>query len=152
MTTTDDDDATPTRRSRAQMREAIVPHSKVYVRGLRVSVRADAFMYVCTMRSRLDSIAAERRSRATSAARRGVSRRATASESSKRARLVTDLSLFQRTDNWSVKAIGRKTTGTGRMRYLKTCPEDLRMVSGKVRRRKRRSLRKRDVVSFSGEE
>lgn len=22
-------------------------------------------------------------------------------------------------DNWSVKAIGRKTTGTGRMRYLK---------------------------------
>jgi hypothetical protein len=94
MTTTDDDDATPTRRSRAQMREAIVPHSKVYVRGLRVSVRADAFMYVCTMRSRLDSIAAERRSRATSAARRGVSRRATASESSKRARLVTDLSLF----------------------------------------------------------
>ena len=26
------------------------------------------------------------------------------------------------TDNWSVKAIGRKTTGTGRMRYLKTLP------------------------------
>jgi len=25
-------------------------------------------------------------------------------------------------DNWSVKAIGRKTTGTGRMRYLKTLP------------------------------
>ena len=23
-------------------------------------------------------------------------------------------------DNWSTKAIGRKTTGTGRMRYLKT--------------------------------
>jgi hypothetical protein len=26
------------------------------------------------------------------------------------------------TDNWSVKAIGRRTTGTGRMRYLKTLP------------------------------
>ena len=26
------------------------------------------------------------------------------------------------TDNWSVKAIGRKTTGTGRVRYLKTLP------------------------------
>ena len=25
-------------------------------------------------------------------------------------------------DNWSVKAIGRRTTGTGRMRYLKHLP------------------------------
>lgn len=25
-------------------------------------------------------------------------------------------------DNWSTKAIGRRTTGTGRMRYLKTLP------------------------------
>lgn len=58
MTTTDDDDATPTRRSRAQMREAIVPHSKVYVRGLRVSVRAHAFMYVCT--KQLDSTRSRR--------------------------------------------------------------------------------------------
>lgn len=26
------------------------------------------------------------------------------------------------TDNWSVKAIRRKTTGTGRMRYLRNVP------------------------------
>lgn len=35
---------------------------------------------------------------------------------------LTVLSLFKFADNWSVKAIGRKTTGTGRMRYLKTLP------------------------------
>jgi hypothetical protein len=39
--------------------------------------------------------------------------------------MITDVAFlfFLRfTDNWSVKAIGRKTTGTGRMRYLKTLP------------------------------
>jgi hypothetical protein len=40
------------------MREAIVPHSKVYVRGLRVSVRAHAFMYVRWERAS-NSIAAQ---------------------------------------------------------------------------------------------
>jgi large subunit ribosomal protein L37e len=35
---------------------------------------------------------------------------------------LTVLSLFKFADNWSVKAIGRKTTGTGRMSYLKTLP------------------------------
>ena len=29
---------------------------------------------------------------------------------------------FFLSDNWSVKAIGRRTTGTGRMRYLKHLP------------------------------
>ena len=36
------------------------------------------------------------------------------------ASLLTHLSLFfWHADNWSVKAIGRKTTGTGRMKHLK---------------------------------
>ena len=30
--------------------------------------------------------------------------------------------LYLLLDNWSVKAIRRKTTGTGRMRYLKNVP------------------------------
>ncbi|KAF2578318.1 hypothetical protein F2Q68_00006768 [Brassica cretica] len=32
------------------------------------------------------------------------------------------ISLFLELDNWSVKAIRRKTTGTGRMRYLRNVP------------------------------
>jgi hypothetical protein len=34
--------------------------------------------------------------------------------------LLRDVILTKRTDNWSEKAKRRKTTGTGRMRYLKT--------------------------------
>jgi large subunit ribosomal protein L37e len=30
--------------------------------------------------------------------------------------------MFLKTDNWSVKAIRRKTTGTGRMRYMRHVP------------------------------
>lgn len=32
------------------------------------------------------------------------------------------LSVLKKIDNWSVKAIRRKTTGTGRMRYLRNVP------------------------------
>ncbi|KAF2533411.1 hypothetical protein F2Q70_00029152 [Brassica cretica] len=38
----------------------------------------------------------------------------------------------KRTYNWSVKTIRRKTTGTGRMRYLRNVPRGSRPVSGKV--------------------
>ncbi|KAF3485051.1 hypothetical protein F2Q69_00052157 [Brassica cretica] len=38
----------------------------------------------------------------------------------------------KRTYNWSVKTIRRKTTRTGRMRYLRNVPRGSRPVSGKV--------------------
>lgn len=34
----------------------------------------------------------------------------------------SDVTSFKFADNWSVKAIRRKTTGTGRMRYLRHVP------------------------------
>ncbi|KAE9467831.1 hypothetical protein C3L33_00260, partial [Rhododendron williamsianum] len=38
------------------------------------------------------------------------------------ARRCNQCIMHNNTDNWSVKAIRRKTTGTGRMRYLRNVP------------------------------
>jgi hypothetical protein len=43
-------------------------------------------------------------------------------ESEPRLEDVSALMIYHRLDNWAKKAIRRRTTGTGRMRYLKHIP------------------------------
>lgn len=47
---------------------------------------------------------------------------AAAAVSTRRVSLTKCISLLANADNWGKKAIGRKTTGTGRCRYIKALP------------------------------
>ena len=104
-------DATaPASLSTSQVWSSLLPHPEVHVRRVRLPLGPQEELYVS--RSQRLPPAQKPRMQRLPAARREM-------QKSRRLTLPPSAAL---TDNWSTKAIGRRTTGTGRMRYLKTLP------------------------------